>query len=370
MVTAMQVNLLGLASALPPHVLPQDLVLENAREILGPRYAQFERLVPAFTNAGVAKRHAVEPLEWYRAPQSWQSRNESYLRGASALFETSARRALADAGLRPDEVDTIVTVSSTGVATPTLEARVSRGMGFRRDVRRVPLFGLGCAGGVSGLSVAQTLAEARPGTNVLLVAVECCTLSFRSDRLQKADIIATVLFGDGAAAAIVSTNAPGVRPGARDAGARPRIHLARHAAHHGLGRGRCRARRRLRPLDPRLRPRAFPRGCRRLPRPRGAARARHRPLGSATLEARRCWRRWKRRWSWSRAAWTTSAPSCRRRATCPLPPSCSCSNARSRPASRARSRCARSVPASRRPFVPATVVPAAVPAEAAEATHA
>ena len=204
----MQVNLLGLATALPPNVLPQSIVLDNARRILGPRYAQFERMVPAFANSGVEKRHSVETLDWFQTPKSWVERNESYLRGAERLFVEAATRALADAGLPAQEIDTIVTVSSTGIATPTLEARASAELGFRTDVRRVPLFGLGCAGGVTGLAMARTLAAARPGSRVLVVAVECCTLSFREDRLQKADIIATVLFGDGAAAAIVSTDAP------------------------------------------------------------------------------------------------------------------------------------------------------------------
>ena len=204
----MQVHLHGLGTALPPHVLPQDIVLDNARRILGPRFEQFERMVPAFENAGVDKRHSVAPLAWFQEPKTWFDRNEAYLQGASALFEQAAAKALADAGLRGDEIDTIVTVSSTGIATPTIEARAALAMGFRRDVRRVPLFGLGCAGGVTGLALARTLAAARPGTRVLLVAVECCTLSFRSDRLRKADIIATVLFGDGAAAAVVSTELP------------------------------------------------------------------------------------------------------------------------------------------------------------------
>ena len=202
----MPVHLHGLASALPPFELPQDVVLRHARDILGPRYKQFERLVPAFTNAGVERRWSVEPVEWFLEPRSWGERNASYVRGATELWERAAEAALNDAGLKPRDIDTIVTVSSTGVATPTLEARAA--IPFRSDVHRVPLFGLGCAGGVTGMSVAQSLAQARPGRNVLLVAVECCTLSFRSDRLQKADIIATVLFGDGAAAAVLSTNAP------------------------------------------------------------------------------------------------------------------------------------------------------------------
>ncbi len=96
-----------------------------------------------------------------------------------------------------------MTVSSTGIATPSLEARAHRSLGLRPDLRRVPVFGLGCAGGASGLSLAMRLAAADPGSNVLLVAVELCTLAFRADEISKSNIVATALFGDGAAAAVL-----------------------------------------------------------------------------------------------------------------------------------------------------------------------
>jgi alkylresorcinol/alkylpyrone synthase len=107
-------------------------------------------------------------------------------------------------------VDTVVTISSTGVATPSLEARVAGKLGLRPDVSRVPVFGLGCAGGVTGLSIASRLAEARPGTNVLLVVVELCTLAVRLDRTSMADIVALALFGDGAAAAVLRAGESGL----------------------------------------------------------------------------------------------------------------------------------------------------------------
>ncbi len=208
----MNVHLNGLASAVPPHELPQDLVLSNARRILGPRYAQFERMAGSFKTSGVETRYSMAPFEWFDEPKSWPERNSLYLKGGTNLFVDVATKALAASGLGAQDVDCIVTVSSTGIATPTLEARAAKAMGFRTDVQRVPVFGLGCAGGVSGLAIARDLAAARPGTNVLLVALEACTLSFRSDRLQKADIIATVLFGDGAAAACLSTQRTGDGP--------------------------------------------------------------------------------------------------------------------------------------------------------------
>ncbi|WP_299362480.1 type III polyketide synthase [uncultured Paracoccus sp.] len=213
------VRLLGLATALPPHVLPQDQVVERARDLLAPRYAQFERIVTAFENAGIDKRHSVVPFDWFGDSHGWKSRNDAFLAGAVALFRDAAGRALAAAGLQADQIDAIVTVSSTGVATPTLEAVAALEMGFRPDVLRVPVFGLGCAGGVSGLSIARELAVARPGSRVLMVAVETCTLLFRMDRMDKADIIATALFGDGAAAVVLGS-ADGTSSGSGDA---PRI---------------------------------------------------------------------------------------------------------------------------------------------------
>lgn len=195
----------GLSTALPPHELPQDLVQTRAQAILGPRYPQFQRLLKTFASAGIDTRHSVAPIDWFDASHGWEDRNRLFLEGAEALFTDAATRALDAAGWRAQEVDCIVSVTSTGIATPTLEARAASAMGFRHDVLRVPLFGLGCAGGVSGLATARDMAAARPGTRVLLVVVETCTLSFRQDRLQKADIIATVLFGDGAAAACLST---------------------------------------------------------------------------------------------------------------------------------------------------------------------
>ena len=119
------------------------------------------------------------------------------------MFVASAEKALAQAGCRGSDVDTIVTISSTGVATPSLEASVAGRMGFRADVERVPVFGLGCAGGVYGLAIASRLACSRPGSIVLRSRSKFARLAFRLDELTKANIVATALFGDGAAACIL-----------------------------------------------------------------------------------------------------------------------------------------------------------------------
>ncbi len=162
-----------------------------------------KRLSSIFSNTGIVKRHGVKPFDWYLERRGWPERTKAFLEGAEALFVDVAGKALASAQLSGSDIDTVVTVCSTGIATPSLEARVAGRMGFRSDVMRVPVFGLGCAGGVSGLAIAAQLAQARPGTNVLLVAVELCSLALRLDELTKANIVATSLFGDGAAAVIL-----------------------------------------------------------------------------------------------------------------------------------------------------------------------
>jgi alkylresorcinol/alkylpyrone synthase len=187
----------------PPHQFHQQKILEAAHELMADRYPQFETLASLFANTGIRHRYGVKPMEWYLQPRGWPDRTQAFLEGAEVLFIEVAQKALACANLAAGDIDTVVTVCSTGIATPTLEARVAGRMGFRGDIARVPVFGLGCAGGVSGLSIAARLAQSRPGSNVLMVALELCTLAVRHDELSKANIVAASLFGDGAAAVVL-----------------------------------------------------------------------------------------------------------------------------------------------------------------------
>ncbi|MEX3011524.1 type III polyketide synthase [Hoeflea sp. TYP-13] len=207
-------RLAGISTAVPGVRIPQNVVLDWARRTLGAKFGQFERMAKAFENAGIDTRYTVTDVSWFETPKSWPERNEAYLRGTTALFVEAAGAALKDADWAADEVDAVVTVSSTGIATPSLEARALIEMGFRDDIMRVPVFGLGCAGGVSGLAIARDLAAAHEGARVLLVAVEACSVSFCAGVPRKADIIGAALFGDGAAAVCV-TSASG-RLGKRD----------------------------------------------------------------------------------------------------------------------------------------------------------
>jgi alkylresorcinol/alkylpyrone synthase len=196
-------RLLSLATALPGNVIEQARASEMARAFFGHRMAGYEALSRVFASTGIERRYSVVPLTWFEESHDWPDRTAAYIDGASKLFEAVVRKALDAASLDAAQIDAVVTVSSTGISTPSLEARVLPRLGFRSDVRRIPIFGLGCAGGVSGLANASRIAASEPGTTVLLVTFELCTLAFRMDRATKPDIISAALFGDGAAAAIL-----------------------------------------------------------------------------------------------------------------------------------------------------------------------
>ena len=203
------VSILSLATADAPHQMRQADVACVARELLEERFPQFDRMAKVFGTAGVRTRQSVMPIDWYRQPRGWPERTQAYLAGGVELFVAAAQAALDEAGLRGGDVDIVITVSSTGVATPGLEARALTRMGFRPDVARIPVFGLGCAGGATGLALASRLARGAPGLAALLVVVELCTLAFRMEDLSKADIVATALFGDGAAACVLRSGESG-----------------------------------------------------------------------------------------------------------------------------------------------------------------
>jgi alkylresorcinol/alkylpyrone synthase len=198
-------SLLSLATAVPPHVIEQSEAKARAREAFSGNKALFDRLAGVFDNAGIASRHIVAPHDWYVKSHGWHDRNALYLEASESLFAEAAGAAIEQAGLKPEEIDGVVAVSTTGIATPSLDARAASKVGLRDDVRRVPVFGLGCAGGVNGLATASRMAAGEPGTNWLFVTVETCSISIRLDSSDPAAVVATALFGDGAAAAVVTS---------------------------------------------------------------------------------------------------------------------------------------------------------------------
>jgi alkylresorcinol/alkylpyrone synthase len=201
-------RLLAVATAVPPYALDQDDVIERVKLLFG-RAPDLDRLLPVFVNTGIHRRYSCVPLEWYDRAHGWPERNSIYLSSALDLLEEATNRVLCLTGRNKADVDSIVVVSTTGIATPSLDALLIERMGLRRTVERLPIFGLGCAGGVLGLARAVSQAAVAPGKTVLFLVVELCALSFRRDDWSKSNIVATALFGDGAAAALLSTDGEG-----------------------------------------------------------------------------------------------------------------------------------------------------------------
>ncbi len=201
-------HLFALATAVPPHALEQQDVAVRAEDLLR-KNSNIQRMLPVFQNAGIRRRFSCVPIEWFGNEQGWSSRNALYLEHSLALIVRVTRTLLEQARLSPNAIDAIVTVSTTGIATPSLDALLIEELGLKRDILRLPIFGLGCAGGVIGLSRAADVACAHPGKTVLFLVVELCTLQFRKDDGSKSNTVAAALFGDGTAGALISTEASG-----------------------------------------------------------------------------------------------------------------------------------------------------------------
>ena len=197
-------RLLALGTAVPEYRLPQEEILQRAPAYLpGVDAAALKRLMPIYENAGIKARYSCVPPDWYEQAHGWAEKNRLYIKNALDLIEQATLKALKQAKLEKEAVDMVMAVSTTGIATPSLDALLVERMNLRRDVERLPVFGLGCAGGVLGLARAAEFARAAHGKTILLVVVELCGLTFRRADASKANIVATALFGDGAAAAII-----------------------------------------------------------------------------------------------------------------------------------------------------------------------
>src|ERR1700682_3187761 len=165
---------------------------------------KLEAMMSIVDNARVHNRHAIFPIEYTVEPRALSKTNEEYMEHAIKLGREAAEQCLERAGLAPADIDLIITVSCAGFMIPSLDAHLIHLMGFRPNVRRMPLTELGCAAGAMALGRAADYLKAEPGGNVLIIAVELPTLTFQRKDISQANLISSILFGDGAAAVVVS----------------------------------------------------------------------------------------------------------------------------------------------------------------------
>ena len=196
--------ILSVGTALPEFVVSQTDAAEFALQHFSGKLAKHSQLMSIFPNTRIDKRHLVRPLDWFaNHAHSWKERNDIYIESAEELSVCAARRALDKAGLSPDQVDFVVFVSTTGLSTPSIDSKLITRLGMRSTTKRLPMWGLGCAGGVAGLARVAEFTRAFPDKIALLVSVETCSITFQFGDFSKKNFVATSLFADGAAAAAV-----------------------------------------------------------------------------------------------------------------------------------------------------------------------
>jgi len=189
--------------ALPPHYYDQDVLVAALRRRWAGQYFNADRLDRMHKNLLVGGRHLALPIEEYDAITSWGKANDAWIRVSQEVGGAAVEDALSRAALAPADVDAIFFVSVTGIATPSIDARLINRIGFSTRIKRVPIFGLGCVAGAAGLARAADYVRGFPDQVALLLSVELCSLTLQAEDLSIPNLIASGLFGDGAAAVAV-----------------------------------------------------------------------------------------------------------------------------------------------------------------------
>lgn len=203
----------AVGTALPPHSHDQGTLLAALQTVWSDRPEDLRRLAAFFRTVKVERRHLAEPIPNYLPPRPFGATNDVWIRVGQELGEHAIRQALDQAGLGPRDVDMLFVASVTGIASPSLDAMLIERMEMRLDTKRLPIFGLGCVAGAAGLARAADYVRGFPDQVAVLLAVELCSLTLQRDDLSTANLISAGLFGDGAAAVVVTgERRPGTGP--------------------------------------------------------------------------------------------------------------------------------------------------------------
>lgn len=191
-----------------PYALTQDVIMEFSREIFGESFKNIERLLQAFKNGQVQTRYLSNDLKWFKEDHTFAERNDMYISQAVQFGVEAVKKCLTNERflkreVAESEIDAFFYISSTGLATPTIEARIMNILPFRSHTKRIPIWGLGCAGGASGLARAFEYCQAYPKAKVLVLSVELCSLTFQKYDVSKSNLIGTSLFSDGVSCVLV-----------------------------------------------------------------------------------------------------------------------------------------------------------------------
>ncbi|OLN24258.1 type III polyketide synthase [Domibacillus antri] len=209
-------KIVSVSTVHPPYELTQEETTEFARELFQDDFHDIGRLLAVFQNGQIKKRHFSMPLPWFERDHSLQERNDLYIELATEYGAKAAARCLNNDWFLQqqvgyEEIDAIFFISSSGMATPGIEARIMNRLPFSLDTKRIPIWGLGCAGGAAGISRAYEYCVAFPKAKVLVLSVELCSLTFQRNDRSKSNLIGTSLFADGVACALVAGDKANIR---------------------------------------------------------------------------------------------------------------------------------------------------------------
>lgn len=202
------VYILSAAHEKLPFLLSQEDVMDFSRKIFEDSYSNVERLLQAFKNGQVENRYFSNKLKWFNEDHTFEEKNNLYIEqsvqfGIEAVKKCLTNETFLKREISPSEIDAFIYISSTGIATPTIDARIMNILPFQPHIKRIPIWGLGCAGGASGLSRAYEYCRAYPQAKVIVLSVELCSLTFQKNDLSKSNIIGTSLFSDGVSCILV-----------------------------------------------------------------------------------------------------------------------------------------------------------------------
>ncbi|WP_168214689.1 MULTISPECIES: type III polyketide synthase [unclassified Lysinibacillus] len=192
----------------PPYPLAQSNIEQLTKELFQHKMPRLERLLKVFENGEIETRNFCVPPDWYREDHTFEERNELYIQLATTYSVEVIERCLTNRtflqnDISTEDIDAILFVSSTGISTPSIDARIMNRLPFSDQIVRIPIWGLGCAGGAAGISRANDYCKAYPNAKVLVVCVELCSLTFQKDDYTKSNLVGTSLFADGAACVLV-----------------------------------------------------------------------------------------------------------------------------------------------------------------------
>jgi alkylresorcinol/alkylpyrone synthase len=194
----------SVGTAFPPHRYPQAVITDALKTRMQDRLAMPDIMDRLHGNCGVDYRHIMFPLDTLGTLSGFGPTNDAWIKGALELGQEAVEKALDQAGIEASDVSAIFFTSVTGIACPSIDARLVNLMGFPKNIKRTPIFGLGCVAGAAGISRAVDYVRAYPDQYAILLSVELCSLTWQEDDTSMAAIVASGLFGDGAAAVVLA----------------------------------------------------------------------------------------------------------------------------------------------------------------------